>query len=96
VVHDQLLRDLRRANHYTVPVTSPPRLFEKMKLPSLLALNGSDRAIRHFPFGITVKGYLDGKPPGLVASKNLNARDRLATRPLPESLKALFPKSPVP
>jgi hypothetical protein len=66
-----------------------------MKLPSFLALNASDRAIGRFHVGLSIKDYPDGKTPRLVASSDLNARDGLATGPLPDGLEALFPESPV-
>jgi hypothetical protein len=67
-----------------------------MELPSFLALNASDRAFGRFHVGLSIKSYPDGKLPGLVASNDLNARDGLATGPLSDGLKALFPEGPVP
>ena len=70
-------------------------LLDQMKLPSFLSLNANDRAISRFHVGISVERYPDRKFPWSVISKNLNARDGLTTRPLPDGLKALFPESPI-
>jgi hypothetical protein len=77
-------------------LTARGELFDQMELPSFLALNASDRAFGRFHIGLSIKSYPDGKLPGLVASNDLNARDGLATGPLSDGLKALFPEGPVP
>jgi hypothetical protein len=55
-------------------------------LPSLLALNADQCAIGSFHFGFSIQRYPDGKPAGLVASKDLNAADGFAARPLSDGL----------
>jgi hypothetical protein len=66
--------------------------FGQMKLSLLLTLNASHSAVGSLHLRVPVKGYLDGKTPGPLASKNLNAGHRLTTGPLPNGVKALFPE----
>jgi hypothetical protein len=66
-----------------------------MKLPSFLALNASDRAIGFPHVGCSIERYLDGKAPRPPTSNDLNAGDGLATGPMPDGVKALFPESHV-
>jgi hypothetical protein len=66
--------------------------FGQMKLSLLLTLNASHSAVGSLHLRVSVKGYLDGKTPGPLASKNLNAGHRLTTGPLPNGVKALFPE----
>ena len=66
--------------------------FGQMKLSLLLALNACHGAVGYLHLRVSVKCYLDGKTPGALASKNLNSGHRLTTGPLPNSVKALFPK----
>src|SRR5258706_13973590 len=73
-----------------------PRLIIQMEMSSLLTLDAIDRAIGDFLVGLPVQRPPDRKPARCVISNNLNAADRLAPRPLPNGLQALFSNSPVP
>jgi hypothetical protein len=53
-----------------------------MKLPSLLTLNGADRAFGSFYFGFSIQRYPDGKSARVVAPNDLDAADGLAAWPL--------------
>jgi hypothetical protein len=66
---------------------------EQMILPSLLTLNADHRAIGGFHVGFSIKSYPDGKIAGLIAPKDLNAGDGLATWPMFHGFKALFAQS---
>ena len=72
-----------------------PRLIIQMEMSSLLALDAGDRAIGDFLVGLPVQRPPDRKTARCVISNNLNAANRLAPRPLPNGLQALFSKSPV-
>jgi hypothetical protein len=63
-----------------------------MKLPSFLALNASHRAIGLLHVGGSIQRYPDGKTPRPPASNDLNGGDGLATGPMPDGAKAIFPE----
>src|SRR5712664_1338370 len=66
-----------------------------METSSILTLDAIDRAIGDFLVGLPVQRPPDRKPARFVISNKLNAANRLAPRPLPNGLQALFSKSPV-
>jgi hypothetical protein len=70
-------------------------LIHQLKLPSFLALNASHCAIGLLHVAGSIQRYLDGKTPRPPTSNDLNARDGLATGPMPDGLKAIFPESHV-
>ena len=72
-----------------------PQLVIQMEMSSLLTLDAIDRAIGDFLVGLPVQCPPDRKTARCVISNNLNAANRLAPRPLPNGLQALFLKSPV-
>jgi len=59
-------------------------------MSSLLTLDAIDRAIGDFLVGLPIQRPPDRKTARCVISNNLNAADRLAPRPLPNGLQALF------
>ena len=67
----------------------------QMEMSSILTLDAIDRAIGDFLVGLPVQRPPDRKLARCVFSNNLNAANRLAPRPLPNGLQALFSKSPV-
>jgi hypothetical protein len=81
-----------RLSHFTCLNVVAHASFGQMKLSLLLTLNACHGAVGSLHLRVSVQGYLDGKTPRPLASKNLNAGHRLTTRPLPNSVKALFPE----
>jgi hypothetical protein len=66
-----------------------------MEMPPLLALDAIDRAIGNFLVGLSVQRHADGKAARCSLPNDLDAGNGLASRPLPNGVKALLSENPV-
>jgi hypothetical protein len=66
-----------------------------MEMPPLLALDAIDRAIGNSLIGLSVQRHADGKAARCSLPNDLDAGNGLASRPLPNGVKALLSENPV-
>jgi hypothetical protein len=64
-----------------------------MEKPALVALDAVNRLISQPAVGFAIQRNANGKTAGLITSNDLNAGHRLAARPLPDGIEALFSQS---
>jgi hypothetical protein len=69
--------------------------FGQVKMPSLLALHASDRAISGFFVSLAVQRHADGEAARRVLTNDLDAAYRFASRPLANGFEALLSKRPI-